>query len=373
MKLKLKLINWNIGGAKYFELKSSSLAEENSRERFRELVNEALHELIRRYGPDVITLQEIVEFEANGDAARAQCILNKHEGYDYFPNILIDTLRHSHQGKWNKVRTQGEWTNPNAYFAQGNAFLVSKHLKRFPLFSLPKANLSFAQWRELGGMVTVVEVEKSYIEDVILETGVYFGSRDTEPRGASVLHLVFDKHVGPDNEAAPQDVFVINAHLTTLTLEREGVPAVDREASEKRLQQLSIIFDGIISRYNSWARQGYIVRGNPERPASDTIHRRPPIWIVAGDFNFTPQSEEYAHVKHRNFLDLIKHHGLGTKATGLGSDPTLTVDYVFAGPLFWPVDPHEMEKQLNFNTIQIDNTTRVSDHFPIVVTMPLEF
>jgi endonuclease/exonuclease/phosphatase family metal-dependent hydrolase len=369
MTASLTLVNWNIGGAKYLELKSGDPANNNSREHFRMQLNRSLSGLIDQHNPDIITLQEIVHYEANGDVAHSQSILDDYTGlgFDYFPHILIDTERHSHQGKWNKVRVAGEW-NSNSYLAQGNAFLVGRSVKHFPIFSLPKSRMTFSDWRAHGGVVTDLEERKSFIEDVILEAGIYFGSRDTEPRAASVLHLVID-----NSNDEPQDVFVINAHLTTLTQEREGVPATDREASEKRLNQLSIIFDNIISRYNSWTRQGYQVRGDPERPASETTDRPPPVWIVAGDFNFTPDSEEYAYVRHRNFLDLIKDHGRGTKASGFGRNPTLTVDYVFAGPLFRPIDPHEFEASRNFNNIQIDKKVRVSDHFPIIVKVPLEF
>jgi len=369
MTFELKIVNWNIGGAKYLELRNEPLGGESPRQIFKQKLGDALNELIRRHRPHIVTLQEIVEYEENGVYKKPESVLPvPFKDYDFYPSILIDTRRHSHQGKWDKVRKLGGWRKKNVYFGQGNGILIKKGLNKFPLFSLPTAKLSYRKWRTDDGLATSPEVTSTeFVEVIPLEPGLYFGARDTEPRAASVIHLVFER------EKTPQDIFIINAHLTTLTLEREGVPSVDREASEKRLRQLSTIFDDIISRYNRWAKEKYTVRGKVvKRPSTETIIRHPAVWIAAGDFNFTPESEEYAYVKRRNFLDLVENHGLGTKASGLGKDPTLTVDYIFAGPLFEVIDPHKIKPSLNGNVVQFDDLTSVSDHFPVCIKLPFD-
>jgi endonuclease/exonuclease/phosphatase family metal-dependent hydrolase len=366
-----KLLNWNIGGAKVLELPSDPNKSKGSREHHKEKIDDALAKLIYQHDPDVITLQEYVEFEAGGKYDDRKRAVDRPRNYELIENILIDTRRHSHQGKWDKVRRLGGW-NESAYFGQGNAFFVHERMRRFPIFSLPRTHISYNEWRSRGKEYSRQFEDNSFVEHVPLEAGLYFGDRDSEPRAASVIHLVYDRPF-KDQGIAPQDVFVVNAHLTTLTMEREGVPSIDRAASDKRLGQLSTIFDDMISRYNRWAKENYPIRGKiPERPTTEMTDRHPPIWMVAGDFNFTPESEEYVYVKRRNFRDFIVDHGRGTKSAGFGKDPTLTVDYVFGGPLFAAIDPHEIQGSLHYNSVQVDNITRgVSDHYPISVSVPL--
>ena len=78
----------------------------------------------------------------------------------------------------------------------------------------------------------------------------------------------------------PQDVFVVSLHLTTLTNEREGIPEIDADAIRIRLEQLDIVFGGIISRYNKWASSGFLTRGEkPSLKDKETINRRKPLWL----------------------------------------------------------------------------------------------
>src|SRR2546430_813888 len=102
----IKVLNWNIGGAKYLELRSEEDPKrkptDETREDFRRSVNEALRLEIQRRHPQVLTLQEVVEYQAEGRVKDRQSIIDPPPDYHYFPYMLIDTLRHSHQGKWNK-------------------------------------------------------------------------------------------------------------------------------------------------------------------------------------------------------------------------------------------------------------------------------
>lgn len=378
----LSLINWNIGGAKYLQLRSQEDIDKNpdskrdplegSREQFRERLNEAINGLITAHGyPHVLTLQEITVYDPNGDSQNAKSVIDQPERYEIFPTILLDSRVHAHQGKWDKVRQLGNWRR-EAFFGQGNAILVRKDIlhQMFPVWSLPTPGTSYDDWLAVVSPVPpeVDQASRSLVADILIEQGLYFGDRNTEPRAASIVHFSVEGH-----RRKALDVFVVNTHFTTLTMEREGIPAIDKQGSAIRIRQLDSILDGIISRYNRWRKEGYLIRGRKvERTDMETEDRSSPIWIIAGDFNFTRESEEYRYVIGQNFVDLIKDHGRGTKAAGLGQTPTLTVDYVFAGPLFESIDPHALHPSLARNSVLFNEMVRVSDHFPVIVTVPLD-
>jgi endonuclease/exonuclease/phosphatase family metal-dependent hydrolase len=73
----------------------------------------------------------------------------------------------------------------------------------------------------------------------------------------------------------------------------------------------------------------------------------------------------------RGFIDLIPSHGVGTKASGLGRDPTLTLDYVFAGPRFEAIDPAVASEGIKLNKVEVNDDVRVSDHFPLILDLPI--
>ena len=364
-----RIVNWNIGGAKYLELKSKDsknlrIGEEN-RDDFKAELNAALSHLLRRDQPQVVTLQEVVSYSASGNEEEAEQVIDVPAEYRYYPLWLIDTKRHSHQGKWNTVRKKGEWTR-DAFFAQGNAILVENGIPWFHIFGRPAAGERQPKTSPNDGLV----------ETVKLESGLYFGDRNTEPRAAIVTHFVLSELRGGRGVATPLakplDIFVVNVHLTTLNMEREGVPAIDEEAAQIRLRQLDIVLNGIVSRYNRWRREDYPVRDEEGTRAKDEkLTRHPPIWIIAGDFNFTPESVEYVTIVRNGFIDLIPSHKVGTKASGLGNRPTLTVDYVFAGPRFEAIDPRVAEDGITNNHVEVNKQTSVSDHFPLIVDVPI--
>jgi len=350
----LQVLNWNIAGAKYLEL--PTVGERNE---FRAKLNGTLKMLLGT-NPLVVTLQELVKYDADGRVDDAQTVIDVPEGYQFSPVWLIDSHNQSARGKWNKVRKLGGWS-PDAYFAQGNGFLIRDDLARFRVFDLPVAGHQAAR--------------ATPIEKVMLESGLYLGDRNTEPRAAVIAHLVLDSVRGDGGVVRlsnPLDLFVINLHLTTLIAEREGIPQIDEEAAKKRLAQLDIVINGIISPYNSWRKDDYRIRGEHVSPSSRESHERySPIWVIAGDFNFTPESVEYQTVIRAGFIDLIQHHDLGTKASGLGRRPTLTVDYVFAGPRYASIDPGFAKEHIKVNSVRFDRQTEISDHFPLIVSVPV--
>lgn len=339
-----------------------------TRDEFQERLRSAFAVLLSDDAPDIITLQEVVQYEPLGRRGQAQEVLPPPDGYHYFPHWLIDTERHSHQGKWNKVRQQGGWDEA-AFFAQGNAILIRRDIPHFRIYDLPAVEVTEADLLKHNDNNAR---GSRHIEIVALESGIYFGDRNTEPRAAMVGHVVLSR-LGEHGLCEPLDVFVINLHLTTLSMEREGIPDIDERAAQTRLQQLDIVLNGIVSRYNQWRRQGYRIRDleTGPRPGVESHARHKPIWVVAGDFNCIPESLEYTTLVRRGFVDLVQNKGTGTKAAGLGNEPTITLDYVFAGPRFESIDPHYAALHTKHNRVQVNQTTMVSDHFPLIAAVPI--
>lgn len=363
--MKFTVLNWNIGGAKFINEK-----KREEREKIRTKINNALKILLtdRNIGPepDVVTFQEIVQWKEPNDS-KVQDLVDDIPGYSYFPFRLIDSNILSSKGKWNKVKKDSDW-HCDTYFAQGNAFLIKDNAPHFPIWDLS----SLEQPRPGRS-------EDHYIELVHLDSGLYFGDRNTEPRAALVAHFIYNpddtSRTGGEQNKIPLDIFVVNLHLTTLMMEREGVPEIDALAAKIRQAQLDVMFNGIVSRYNSWRQGGYRERGDIRKEQdNETFKRHSPVWIMAGDFNFTEDSAEYEFIKRMNFMDTVPEDGKksrwgkGTKAKGEGNDPTLTLDYIFAGPKFVSLDP---AIELHRNRVIHDHSIRVSDHYPVLSSMEL--
>jgi len=346
--MEFTILNWNIGGAKYLQEKKGE------RGQTRKQLNSELRELIRKYRkPYVITLQEVLRYRTSSQSV--EDIIGPIQGYKYYLFPLIDSDRLSSKAKWNKVKRLGGWP-PEAFFAQGNAILLRNDVPHFPVWDLSASSNRRP------------DVERHFIEQVNLESGLYFGDRNTEPRAALVAHFIYN----PKGEnTKPLDVFVVNLHLTTLMLEREGIPEIDLEATKLRLAQLDVIFRGIVSRYNKWRHEGFPERGKPREKWEtwETDKRYEPVWILAGDLNFTPESEEYETIQRMNFIDVVPQKGSGTKAKGAGNPPTLTVDYIFAGPKFISLDPFITTPGIRSN--KVDDAVQGSDHYPMYAKIPL--
>lgn len=406
IKMDFRMINWNIGGAKFLELPRRKDWEKDEnpnkpepimfREKFKSDLQEALEELIQhlRREPHIVTLQEVVQYHEDGDSENPRNIFKQNffdrlgYGFHFFP--LIDSKSFSAQAKWHKIKKLGYWKQ-KSYFAQGNAILVKKNIKIFPVWGIPKIDTdlkTYNQYRGVKGPKDNIKSDYEHCETlnetraesspdiesasevVFVEKGLYFGDRNTEPRAAIVTHVVLDGEFTSDTRLArPLDVFIINLHLTTLQYEREGIPAIDEKGEKRRLTQLDIVFNDIISRYNSWKQEkDYKLRDEKYPTINDieTTDRYKPVWIVAGDFNFTPESTEYAYIVKRNFISLLDGR---TKASGLGAEPTLQVDYVFAGPLYYSIDPSDATNRVRSNRVEED--VKVSDHYPMIVTVPI--
>jgi|WetSurMetagenome_2_1015567.scaffolds.fasta_scaffold40572_2 endonuclease/exonuclease/phosphatase family metal-dependent hydrolase len=358
--MRFTILNWNVGGAKVLEQQN-----EAKRDEIKLKINEALNGLLTDPNiapkPDIVTLQEIVQWQQPSDI-KPNDLLDPIPGYEYYPYRLIDSKMLSASAKWRKIKRNKYW-HPDTYFAQGNAFLIKKDAPLFPIWDLSKPS----RQKPATSNVNCIQC----IESVHLDSGLYFGDRDSEPRAALVTHFIFE----PNNDSKPLDIFVINVHLTTLMMEREGVPEIDTKATKIRQNQLDVVFYGIVSRYNSWRRGGYRHRGNKRKADShETFDRYSPIWIVAGDFNFTEESAEYAFIKSMNFIDTVPEagkktpYGYGTKTSGVGNDPTLNLDYIFLGPKYVSFD-QAIVHTLHSNRVIHDHIYRASDHYPILTSL----
>lgn len=391
--MELKVLNWNIGGAKMLEQKT-----EPERTQVRSEINNDLKSLIEENRPDIVTLQEVVAYKQPSDIDIVNIMDTKEIsdfGYKCFFFPLIDSLGFSSQAKWKKVIKDSDW-DENTYFAQGNAMLFHKNMNLFPFWDLSKAGekspgkrlCTILDQQKTNPVVDLTrEIDNNYqnylFEHIHLEGGVYFGDRDTEPRAALVGHLILKSPV--PNDRRPIDVFVINIHLLTTMKEREGIPAIDTKATELRIKQLDVIFDGIISRYNSWFEDGFPDRGEKRKPKQwEAFKRHHPVWLLCGDFNFTENSHEYNYVIRRNFMDTtpqerrreITHdesgaatEHKGTKASGAHNPATLTLDYIFAGPKFVAFDPLFSVDEMWDNKVEHRITS--SDHYPLISKIPL--
>ena len=321
--MRIKIACWNVGGASFLkkpELQKSPGAH-----------SELLARLCQDHDPDFVLLQEVVGYPDRGTGRTQNLVgpLVDDSGKPwnhYRQSDIIDTAQHSHPNKWGQVRTKGEWS-PADRLVQGNALLWRHDIAHTSI------------WEDSARPGDTLQ-----IEEVRLETGLFMGTRTTEPRVASVAHFVHeDRHV-----------FVVNVHLTTLVGEREDLAETDKRGSQIRLAQIRVILDGVVSRYNSWRRE----RNGGKGPI--------PLWIIGGDFNATENSEEIAEMGRARFVDVCPRKGFGTKRRRGGKQAELTVDYIFVGlryyscwrdgrdpkivnpsePLYWPSNP--------------------SDHYPIV-------
>jgi hypothetical protein len=366
---EFRILNWNVAGAKLLEIEDPT-----KRDEFRNNVNDSLVGTIKSLGknaPHVITLQEIIQYKIPGQKLVDFIDESKFPEYTYLSFPLVDTRRHSYTSKWKKLYKDKKW-DPNTFFAQGNAIMSRKDLPILPVWSLANSSRGY-QIKGNSESGNRRRRKPHLVEKVGIESGIYFGDRNTEPRSALVSHFVFDDEFHVDKETKkriPQDVFVVNLHLTTLTNEREGIPEIDDEATKIRLKQLDVVFSGIISRYNMWAKSGFLTRTDlPVLADNETIKRYKPLWILCGDFNFTPDGDEYQYIQRRNFVDVLK--GLGpTKASGYDNAASLTLDYIFAGPKFISYDEVRIGSKVAGD---IDQKIMCSDHRPMYARIPLGY
>lgn len=329
--MRLTVASWNIGGVKYLR---------NVDPKLKQQLNDHIKKLCQngRDPVDILLLQEIVTEDVSG----TDNLIESPVGYEYWHKIVIDTVRHSHPQKWQQIRSNRNLP-PTSYLAQGSAILWSKRVSRCPLWS--------SDGRPDPGSLDAGECVV-----VQLDTGLYAGSRDTEPRVAIVARFEVDG----------QTVIVVNVHLTTLLGEREGNLEREARGAEIRRAQIRLVLDGIVSRYNEWWEKNHVQKPKP-------------IWIIGGDLNAIPESEEILALKRARFVDLCPTKGQGTKRRKDRKLADLTLDYLFAGILhhscFLSEEPSYGGRTREPPIVSAEPmyfTGESSDHFPIVATLTTE-
>ncbi len=325
----LTIASWNMAGTSLLRTSAKKRAEKHR------LYHKALKKLIDSAQPDIILLQEIVRYDdINGQIKE---LIDIPDDYFYMPSTTIDTHSNSYPPKWNKIRKDGDW-DKKTYLGHGLGIMWRKTLAHSSLWSIDDALLH-----------TGAKLE---VEVVRFESGLFTGSRDTEPRMAMVAHFNING----------QDFFIINVHLTTLKGEREGFPEKDQQGSLIRQKQIDTLLNGIISRLNH-DRQSRFNRLKQKT--------KPGIWFIAGDLNATVDAPEIRQLQQMNFLRLCSDKA--TKRRKKEQSPSIKVDYIFAGPKYYAFDPTLLEEQLQLESqsFSILDEVQISDHSPIIAKFPL--
>jgi len=375
MNVQLKVLSWNICGARFLDLeeKSETRNEEPPRESFRKAINKTLRKLIREHEPHVIALQEVAEFSASGNISRKESMLDIPDEYIYLPSMILDTARYPFQNKWQNARQKGGWST-DSYLAQGNAFLVRQDLPVFPAAILPVPGMLFEDYcRAISPPFEPSRNLQSLVSEIPLHPGLYFGDRDTEQRGCSVLHIVLGEPKSKMGEPhhPPLDIFVLNTHLTTLISERTR-ETTNPEAEKIRMKQLQTIIGSIIERFEGWYNGGFKIRGKKVEPTPFETHdRRPPAWILTGDLNITPGSKEYNYlINEKGFKDPADQKCTGTKKQDRDSEPPITLDHILARQstkLFHKKHRYELSGRCSVLTIE----GNPSDHYPLLAILSI--
>lgn len=331
----LRVLSWNLAGAKHL---ARGPDKTNTA---REILTEQLALILEEYKPHIVALQEYVRF-VKGSSAREDTVglidQSRISNYRFAEEPLIDNKKPSHPEKWQRFEGWGD----ASFLSQGMAMLWRSDMCAGNIWDF-KTTTS----------------ERLPVEVVRMETGLYTGNRDTEPRAAIVGHFVF----GPNEE--PRDVLVVNVHLSTLKHEREGKPLYDELGRKARMNQIDVLLNGLVSRYNSWWDK-YEGKGQ----------RKPPIWILAGDFNCTPNSPEISRLIQSQFINLNPDPKWGSR----GDDRELNVDYIFAGPKYRALRHRAVEEQTQHNPAPIKTISSAgceakldtSDHYPVFAELPLK-
>ncbi len=340
----LKVMSWNVAGAKVFSRLDAGPAPvagtyiNHFHKVWQEkILRHFLTPALEPDYPDIILLQECIGFvdhrpNPSGRWQDGKQILQAvFSGYECFFFPAFSSHTHPNPARWNRFRQGGgsqQFIPDEIEAQQGYGICVREvgHLRRLWVDEAHPTNDRLDADRP-----TAQPHYDLCFEAIHTTTGLYLGNRDTEPR-----LVVLGRMKLPDG-TGQRYVNCLNVHLTTLKGEREGNIRLDRQGSRTRLQQLDLILDNIISAYQE-AREHRMPRTAPTQKED--------IWVMAGDFNATPDSEELELVRRAGFVDghTDKDKKRLEDATGTFQDqigtkwsqsrptaPPIAVDYIVCG------------------------------------------
>jgi endonuclease/exonuclease/phosphatase family metal-dependent hydrolase len=298
--MRLKVMSWNMAGAKVFEKLDAAPAPAAGTyiRHFHEVwENRILRHLPRAADrpdyPDIILLQECLGFVDHRRARSGRWQTGKQilqaifSGYEAFFFPGFSSHSHPNPARWKKFRQGGGAQNfiPDEIEAQQGYGVCVRDISQLRRLwvdeARPPQNLP-----DVDRPTSQPQYDLCF-EAIHTTTGLYLGSRDTEPRLVVLGRL---KLPDPPGE---RYVNFLNVHLTTLKGEREGNIRRDRLGSRARMQQLDLILDNVISPYQEADHR--MPRVAPDQK-EDT-------WVIAGDFNATPDSGELELARRVGFVD----------------------------------------------------------------------
>ena len=105
-------------------------------------------------------------------------------------------------------------------------------------------------------------------------------------------------------------------------------------------------------------RKAFLIREQQARTVAGYIRDSPYPVLLCGDFNDTPDSYAYWHIRGQ-LQDAFLQRGFGIGRTYTGISPTLRIDYILASDRFEVLQYHRVARSL-------------SDHFPILADLSLK-
>lgn len=337
--MDIKVMSWNMAGAKM--LKYLDSPPDPVAKSYINAYSNVWSGSIQRYFtnprkeyPDIILLQECIGFEdlsanPSGRWVSGEFILQQiFQGYKCFFFPAVSSLNNPHPAKWNKYGQGGAVKNyiPDyVNIQQGYGICIKADIQPRTLW---------VPHKKKGHIHPDVDKpDQQYrlcFEPINITTGLYLGNRDTEPRQAILGRILLS------SGGEERYVNFLNLHLNTLKGEREGSIRLNRLSSRSRTLQLELVLDNVISAYQETSSY---------RMPHSTDKRKEDIWIMGGDFNSTPDSEEIALIERMGFVDgntqkeiededtsSPYHNQIGTKwSLSNRSLPPIVLDYIFCG------------------------------------------
>jgi hypothetical protein len=337
--VEIKIMSWNMAGAKLLEHldpKPMPVAASYT-SAFRQVWKHSVCPWLANPDddqPDIILLQECIGFEDHSSSPsgrwhRGSKILSEiFSGYDCFFFPAVTSHNNPHPGKWNRYIKGGEVENYiPAYIdvQQGYGICVHKGVSSRKLWVPYASSADIPEHADSADPNCV-----SCFEPVHISTGLYLGSRDTEPR------MVIMGRAKLESDGKSRYLNYLNVHLSTLNGERQGNVRLNRNAGASRLRQVEQILDNIVSAYQETT--AYRIPQSYDQEKRD-------IWIIGGDFNTTPDSAEVSMIRRSGFIDAIPDkriedadassdfHGQVGSKWSLADDesPAIMLDYIFCG------------------------------------------